>query len=259
VSARARRALAAVSLGLCLLAGACGSSSDGAGSASTDPADTTTTLSPTPDPTIGATSMRGERYCEVLLVNPRDGVVSADVYNSYPLNTCPADQWEALDPAALAAENAAVLAVLNGPRYWLMDDVRKGGDVADLPKATFGGIEMYRQASVEIGDMAAASTPYVPHAVDRRTVFTFAAGRPVYELVDPDGNVYVMQTWSQQKDPALVEADLPGLASRLSLPDGWSYRTRTLDEPLSVDTSMVAAQVLQDDLGNSFSRVTAAG
>jgi hypothetical protein len=196
--------------------------------------------------------MRGERYCEVLLVNPRDGVVSADVYNSYPLNTCPAEQWEALDPAALAAENAAVLAVLNGPRYWLMDEVRKDGDVTDLPKATFGGIEMYRQASVEVGDLAAASTPYVPHAVDRRTVFTFAAGRPVYELVGPEGEVYVMQTWSQQKDPTLVEADLAGLAPRLDLPEGWSYRARTLDEPLTVDTTTVAAQVLQDDLGNSY-------
>ena len=115
---------------------------------------------------------------------------------------------------------------------------------------------MYRQASVEVGDLAAASTPYVAHAVDRRTVFTFDAGRSVYELVDTEGTVYVMQTWSQQKDAALVEADLPRLAARLTLPAGWTYRTRALDEPLRVDTTTEAAQVLQDDLGNSYSRVT---
>jgi hypothetical protein len=242
----ARRGLAAavgLGLGLCLLAGACGSSSGDSGAATSDPPSTAT---------IGATTMRGDRYCEVLLVNPHDGVISADVYNSYPLNTCPADQWEALDPAALAAEHAAVLAILNGPRYWLMDEVRKEGDVTTLPKATFGGIEMYRQASVEVGDVAAASTPYVAHAVDRRTVFTFAEGQAVYELVDPTGAVYVMQTWSQQKDPTLVEADLAGLASRLTLPDGWSYRVRTLDAPLLVDTTTAPAQVLQDDLANSY-------
>lgn len=242
---RRARAVLGISLGLCLAATACGSTSDGAEPTAADPSRTTTA-------TIGATTMRGERYCEVLLVNPHDGVISADVYNSYPLNTCPADQWEALDPAALAAEHAAVLAVLNGPRYWLMDEVRKVGEVAELPEATFGGIEMYRQASVEVGDLAAASATYVPRAVDRRTRFTFAAGRPVYELVDPDGNVYVMQTWSQQKDAGLVEADLPGLASRITPPVGWTYRTRTLDEPLVVDTTAVAAQVLQDDLGNSY-------
>lgn len=245
ISTRRTVAFLAIGLGLCLLAPACASSSDGADPAAADP-------SPTTDPTIGATTMRGERYCEVLLVNPRDGVISADVYNSYPLNTCPADQWEALDAAALATEHAAVLAVLNGPRYWLMDEVRKAGEVTELPRATFGGIEMYRQASVEVGDLAAASTPYVPHAVDRRTVFTFAAGRPVYELVDPEGNVYVMQTWSQQQDAALVEADLPGLGSRIEPPAGWTYRTRTLDGPLVVDTTDAPAQVLQDDLGNSY-------
>lgn len=244
----ARRGIASVAVAaLCLVAGACGSSSDGATTAAAD--------QPTTPATIGATTMRGERYCEVLLVNPRDGVISADVYNSYPLNTCPADQWEALDPAALAAEHAAVLAILNGPRYWLMDEIQKAGDVAELPRATFGGIEMFRQASVEVGDLKAASTPYVAHAVDRRTVFTFAEGRPVYELVDPTGNVYVMQTWSQQTDPTLVEADLPGLGARLALPEGWTYRTRTLEAPLLVDTTTAAAQVLQDDLGNSYSLV----
>ncbi len=247
MTAAARRGLAALGLGLalCLAAGACGSSSGTASSAATDP-------SPTTPATIGATTMRGERYCEVLLVNPHDGVISADVYNSYPLNTCPADQWEALDPAALAAEHNAVLAVLNGPRYWLMDEIQKAGDVADLPRATFGGIEMFRQASVEVGDLKAASTPYVAHAVDRRTVFTFAEGQSVYELVDPAGNVYVMQTWSQQKDPTLAEADLAGLAPRLTLPEGWTYRTRTLDAPLVVDTTKASAQVLQDDFGNSY-------
>jgi hypothetical protein len=29
--------------------------------------------------------MRGERYCEVLLVRPSAGTISADVYNSFPL------------------------------------------------------------------------------------------------------------------------------------------------------------------------------
>ena len=150
-----------------------------------------------------------------------------------------------------------MLAVLNGPRFWLMDGVEKVGELSELPKATFGGIEMYRQASVEVGDVAAASTPYVPHAVDRRTVFTFDAGREVYELLAADGSHYVMQTWSQQTDPTLVEADLSGLAPRLDLPAGWTYRARILDEALTIDTTTVAAEVLQDDIGNSYSRLAA--
>jgi hypothetical protein len=234
----------------------CGSSTDGTDAGRSEGA-TVTTITTTD--TIGATTMRGERYCEVLLVQPKDGTILADVYNSYPLNSCPAPLWEALDPAALAAEHGAALAILNGPRFWLMDSIEKVGEVSGLPKVTFGGIDMYRQASVEVGDGAAASTPYIPHAVDRRTVFSFDAGHEVYELVSADGTVYLMQTWSQQEDPTLVEADLAGLAPRLALPEGWTYRSRTLDEPLRVDTTTAAAQVLQDDLGNSYSQLTTAG
>ena len=49
--------------------------------------------------------------------------------------------------------------------------------------------------------------------------------------------------------------DLAGLGDRLRLPDGWSYRARVLDDELRIDTSTEAAQVLQDDLTNSYSWV----
>ena len=62
-----------------------------------------------------------------------------------------------------------------------------------------------------------------------------------------------MQTYSQVVDPNLTLDDLPGLASRLKLPDGWRYETRTLTEPLVVDTTTRDANVLQDDLTNSYS------
>ncbi len=62
--------------------------------------------------------------------------------------------------------------------------------------------------------VAAAELPFTPHTVSRQAAFTFAAGRQVYELVAPDGTVWVMQTYSQSKDPTLSMADLPGLASR---------------------------------------------
>jgi hypothetical protein len=249
----ARRAIAATAVALVL--GGC-SSADDAASTTTAP---TTTDAPAAKETTAApaaTSMRGERYCEVLLVRPADGAATADVYNSYPLNDCPQELWAELDAPAIAAAEGVPIAVLNGPRHWLMDSVEKQGAVADLPKKDFGGIEMYRQASVEIGSLADAATPYVPHAVDRDTVFTFDDGRIVYELTAPDGSTYVMQTWSQQKDPSLEEADLGGLGEVLALPDGWSYLPRTLDAPLRIVTTDVPAQVLQDDLGNSYSLTT---
>ncbi len=61
-------------------------------------------------------------------------------------------------------------------------------------------------------------------------MFVFNAGEEVYELQDPHGHRWVMQTWSQVVDPDLSRADLPKLADRLKLPDGWSYRPHVLTE-----------------------------
>jgi hypothetical protein len=95
--------------------------------------------------------------------------------------------------------------------------------------------------------------PYTANQVHRHTVFTFDAGEEVYELHDPALRRWVMQTWSQIVDPKLSRADLAGLGERLDLPGGWTYQTRTLDSPLRIDTTTHAAQVLQDDLANSYS------
>lgn len=218
----------------------CGSSDNTAASASTS----TTTAA--------KESMRGQRYCEVLVVKPIDGRITAEVYNSWPLNDCPADEWTKLDATAIAAAQGAPAVLLNGPRFWLMDSIDKTDRTA-LTRATFGGIDMYRQASVDIGPLADATTPYRPHAVERSTVFIFDAGRTVYELHAPDGSAYVMQTWSQVVDPGLAERDLADLGPRLHPPEGWTYSSRTLSAPLRLVTTTTAAQVLQDDLRNSYS------
>ena len=216
--ARGRLGLVATVAVAGLLGAACGSTNDeGTPRPSSTTLAATTLAPPATTSTLATTaaggSLRTKRYCEVLLVQLADGNATADVYNSFPLNDCPDALWTELDATAIAASEGAPIAVLNGPRFWLMDRIEKAGDVTELPKKDFGGIEMYRQASVAIGSMAEAATPYLPHEVDRASVFVFDAGQTVYELTDPEGTTYVMQTWSQQKDPTLAEADLADLGS----------------------------------------------
>ena len=229
---------------LALVGAACGSSS-----ASSTPTTSTTAV---------ARGVLGRRYCEVLLVHPTSSGLLGTVYNSYPLNDCPEARWAALDPQAIAAANHVPLAGLNGPRYWLMNSITKERHGPEVI-TTFGGIAMIREATVALGpSVASALAPFTPHTVSRQASFTYSAGRQVYELVAPGGTRWVMQTYSQAKDPTLSQADLPGLASRLTLPTGWSYRVRTLTGPLVVATANRPARVLQDNLANSYSEETGA-
>jgi hypothetical protein len=195
----------------------------------------------------------GKRYGEVLLVHLGQSAPLATVYNTFPLNDCPQELWSKLDAEAIARENNAQLALLNGPRYWLMSSIEKVAQGEPVRKS-FGGIDMIRQATVELSSLNPA--PYTVNKVARHAVFTFDAGREVYELIDPDDRRWVMQTSSLTVDPTPSPADLPALAARLTLPSGWRYQARTPSSAIRVDTSTTDAQVIQDDLANSYSLQT---
>jgi hypothetical protein len=242
-------ALAVLAAAVLALA-ACGSSDSNASKSDGD--GSTTTSRPK---TRTGTDLRGKRYCEVLLLHPAPAGITADVYNTYPVNDCPEAQWRAMDPTAIARENSMLVALLNGPRYWLMDTIEQNASGAQAHK-TFGGMEMIQRATVVVGNPIEASKPYHLNSVDRRTVFSFDKGRTVYEITTADGQKFVMQSWSQQIDPTLAEADLAGLGARLRLPAGWSFAARTLTAPLRVVTTGTTAKVLQDELKNSYSMET---
>ncbi len=234
-------------LGASSLLAACGSSGSTEDSAAKADASTSTT--------VARPELRGDRYCEVLLITMNAGSATGEVWNTYPLNDCPQATWETLDAKAIATENNVPIAKLNGPRYWLMNSVEKVGGVAELPKKDFGGLEMYRQATVEIGSLLEAAKPYLPHAVNRTAAFIYDAGQRIYELRTTDGTTYVMQTYSVQIDPTLTEAQLTDLGSRLKVPEGWTYSSRILDSQFRIETATTAAHVLQDELGNSYSEI----
>jgi len=198
--------------------------------------------------------LRGKRYCEVLLARIIDGHLNAEVWNSFGLNECPADAWKALDATAIKAERGVLAALLNGPRYWLMDAIEKK-PAGERQTTTFGTIEMFLGATVDLGPVPPNLAPYTERRVSRETAFEYAKGAEIYELAAADGKVYVMQSYSQQNQADLTEADLPDLASRLTLPAGWAYRVRTLDSTYRVLSSGTVAVVVQDDLSNTYQLV----
>jgi hypothetical protein len=61
-----------------------------------------------------------------------------------------------------------------------------------------------------------------------------------------------MQALCTAVDPTISIDTIADLGGKLQLPEGWSYRTRTLDEDLVVDTSDHLATVVQDEFENSY-------
>jgi len=195
--------------------------------------------------------MRGVRYGEVLALFLRESGLEAEVYGTQLLNDCPQDLWETLDAGVIAKEMDAMMVKLNGPRYWTLDALGAKVAVIEPVFRDFNGITMRRIATVAIGDPSSVG-PYREMKVNRGAVFFFDAGSRIYELVNPDGLAYIMQAYCIGVDPELTEDSLATLGDRLSMPEGWSYRTRILDEEIVVDTTATIATVLQDELENSY-------
>ena len=200
-------------------------------------------------------NLRNQRYCEVLYGKRNFLKLEVKVFNTQGLNLCPEERWQALSKEAIAKQFDASLVVLNGPRYWMMDEIQAAGTTVNHVKASFGGIEMNLRASVEVGllKQILGDKRFTPNQINRTTNFVYKAGSLIYELISPAGEIYVMQSYSQIVNPSLSMKDLDVLGNQLKLPAGWQYQSRVLEQDLSLVANGVA-YVLQDNLSNSYQR-----
>jgi hypothetical protein len=204
--------------------------------------------------TVRLAGLRGTRYGEIFLITSQEGQLTAAVYNTTGLNDCPPATWRSLDPRQLAKDFGVPAVYLNGPRFWTLDQIaaRAAGDIL-----SFGGLPARRVAELPIpADLDPPGRPGVRYYRDitirRETEWTFAAGRPAYELLTPDGKTYLMQAYSHIVDDSLTADSLPGLGDRLHLPEGWHYRARTPDRDLTLAAVAGRAHILQDELQNTY-------
>jgi haloalkane dehalogenase len=237
----------------------CGEADGGAASTSTpDPTGTVAASSTTESvaeddgPAGGLADQFDGRYCEVLTVTIADSGTTAEVWGTQGLNDCPQEAFAGIDPAAVAADLGVSIALPNGPRYWVLDDIVANELAGSGERRAFNGIEMRSVALVDLGEGLPDRRPYAEVSVARDTEFRFGEGREIHELSAPDGSVYVMQSYSVEVDPALTADSLAGLGDRLALPEGWAFTSRVLDEDLVVEDVEGIATVIQDELTNSY-------
>ena len=199
-------------------------------------------------------SLYNFRYCEMLLAVFENGAARFDVYNTMGCNRCKQDDWEAVDPAAVATDMGGLVALPNGPRNWILDSI-SSSTISGTCDYNLGGLDMALVAAIELslGDLPIGGiTNYQASSVLRNTVFHYFKGTELYILEDPEGKCYVMQSYARIVDQNLGLEDLPGLGERLNLPSGWTYKTHTLTEDFALPSENGVARVLQDDLDNSY-------
>lgn len=197
--------------------------------------------------------MRGYPFGEVGLItgtSPDNAV--ANIWNTTGACDPAPGQFDALDADTIARENGAARAWIGPERHWMFDrlDVPEAGD-----DKAFGGITGTWVGVVGAATLlqAADEGSYDPRYIYSRNTFTFNSGSEVYLLDAPDGEVFVMQSCTRHRDPALSEGELAHLYRRLDLPGGWGFRAEMLDQDLDVSANPDnLAHVLQDNLDNAY-------
>lgn len=202
--------------------------------------------------------LRDQRYCEVL-VGARGSYFPHElvVYNTIGLNDCPQFLWSKVTIARVEAESRAHFVRLNGPRHWTIDAF-VGSELLNPSVRSFGGLAMREAGVLHLGFRDFLSQrPYAEHTVARRTTELFKAGLPVFQLLDSEGEVFFMQSYSLQVDPRQTMDSLPALAQRLRIPRGWSFRVVTLKIDYLLEAARGQATVVQDELLNTYQKSAA--
>jgi hypothetical protein len=172
-------------------------------------------------------NLRDSRYGEILVFRQ----AHIDVYNTTGVNDCPPSLWDALDLEQLKKEQRAHKVIKNGPHYWMPDSM----SASFGPTFSFGGLQARWAAKLDLHIALKAvhgSVPYQIFTPKKTQTLIYSAGKPVYELIDPDGNAYVLQAHDQR----FPMASLANLGQQLhKMPDGWRYRTRTPAQDLILD------------------------
>jgi hypothetical protein len=185
---------------------------------------------------------RGYLYCELVF---NYGDKGYDIYSTSPLAQAKLDWWEKLDLEALTKVFGAKSVYKNGPQWWSMDEV---GVMASEP-VKVAGVDMVFGAHLPPGTL---STPkYKVFSPAKTQNLLWKAGKPVYQLVDPDGHVSVLQG---HKVP---ENSLATLGERFKqLPVGWKYRVKVLTEDLVMKLSpKTPIPSVQDEFDQIYIRI----
>ena len=140
---------------------------------------------------------RGRPFCGLAAFVGTGPTMRAHVYTAANLDEITIDSHKKMDGARLAKQFEVDMCMVNGGRYWLMDDQDvQGGDVVN-----FDGVNLLYGGEMTGAEMTAQmQTPYAPNLIYRNTNWIWHAGTPVHLLREPNGTVWVMQEYTKDVD-----------------------------------------------------------
>ncbi|MFZ5571003.1 MAG: hypothetical protein ACOZF0_11395 [Thermodesulfobacteriota bacterium] len=190
---------------------------------------------------------RGKAFYEILFMNRKDdGSGVGHYYNSLgkdleATNEVMDARFRALNADTLKKEYGSDGILFNGPRRLVANGITgmawdgcKERMITTIPFRVLGIFE-----TPDLSKAVSGTLPAYKVLVSRRSnTFSFNAGETLYELITPEGAVYTMFSLSLKLDPNNTIENLPTLGKRLTLPQGWQFRSRKLDKDMTLTSTV---------------------
>jgi hypothetical protein len=93
-------------------------------------------------------------------------------------------------------------------------------------------IDAFRKKSWKIGNVV--NNPYNNFVIESQLHYIWNIGTLAHKLIAPNGDRYIMYTFTNEIATDLSRDNLIGLGSRLKLPEGWSYQNSLLSKTITV-------------------------
>jgi hypothetical protein len=206
-------------------------------------------------------NLRGYRYEEIDLFakDALKKVPYVSMYNTTGLNggedsndSAPKSLSDQVDPRKIAKRFQAISVAISPPRYWTVDWlVDRIGVVRNFDGLNAAWMGNSQAPAAELSAKP-TSEDYRARLVASSLIVGFKKGSEVYLLDDPKGRTWVMISFSTKDVPDMTIGKLDSLGDLIKPPQGWKFRTATLDKELVLEPKGGFAGFTQDDKGNVY-------
>jgi len=188
--------------------------------------------------------------------------------STYRLQTCSPDRMSKITVASASAQLKPVATfdtVLKGGANQMLMDINLTPVlneyywVSDLKFSVLGETrislrQLYQTTKLKsTKNLAGAS--YVPFKIRGDSHYIWNAGTLVHRLVSPEGNSYIMYSYTKEVQPSLNRENLSNIDQLLRMPAGWTYENYFLDKTVVVRAGVEndnTVTVVFDDLNNYY-------
>lgn len=226
----------------------------------------------TPIETIEYNTSYGSRFCMFAALRPSLTYYEVSIFSSFRSGDCSEEEYKKLSEASIMAQLRTTLNPQRIVKLGFHTNVASENLTARaVPYISVGASRfdhagmvkinylyyMYRYATSERFRMGVARAAYTPMANIAPLHFIYNPGSTVYELVSPKGNVFIMTSFTNYFNPKLSLTNLNELGNLLNLPPGWKFRSRVIDQIISLDATApyYYSDVIFDDFQNFYVEV----